>query len=80
MTYSVHEIYLTLQGEGMKTGRLAVFCRFSGCNLWTGREKDRSHAICQFCDTEFVGVGGPGGGKFWSAADLVCAKPARMLC
>lgn len=77
MTYSVHEIYLTLQGEGMKTGRLAVFCRFSGCNLWTGHEKDRSRAICQFCDTEFVGVGGPGGGRFRSAADLVCAISAR---
>lgn len=73
MTYSVHEIYLTLQGEGMRTGRLAVFCRFAGCNLWSGREEDRSRAICRFCDTEFVGVGGPGGGKFCSAAELVCA-------
>ena len=70
MTYSVHEIYLTVQGEGTNTGRLAVFCRFSGCNLWSGRETDRAAAICRFCDTDFRGVGGPGGGKFDSAEDL----------
>ena len=70
MTYSVKEIYYTLQGEGANTGRPAVFCRFSGCNLWTGREADRHKAICQFCDTDFVGTDGPGGGRFTSAADL----------
>ena len=64
MTYSVKEIFYTLQGEGAHTGRAAVFCRFSGCNLWSGRENDRSSAICQFCDTDFVGVDGQGGGKF----------------
>ena len=64
MTYSVKEIYYTLQGEGGQAGRAAVFCRFAGCNLWTGREEDRSAAVCQFCDTEFVGTDGPGGGKF----------------
>jgi 7-carboxy-7-deazaguanine synthase (Cx14CxxC type) len=62
--YSVKETYLTLQGEGTQTGRRAVFCRFAGCNLWTGREKDRANAVCQFCDTEFVGTDGPGGGQF----------------
>ena len=61
MTYSVKEIYYTLQGEGAQTGRPAVFLRFAGCNLWTGREKDRARAICNFCDTEFVGTDGPGG-------------------
>lgn len=71
MTYSVHEIYTTLQGEGMNTGRLAVFCRFAGCNLWNGRERDRPNAICRFCDTQFIGVGGPGGGKFHSPTALV---------
>jgi 7-carboxy-7-deazaguanine synthase len=64
MSYSVKEIYCTLQGEGAQTGRAAVFLRFSGCNLWSGREKDRRSAICQFCDTDFVGTDGPGGGKF----------------
>ncbi|MGH6988041.1 MAG: 7-carboxy-7-deazaguanine synthase [Caulobacteraceae bacterium] len=64
MTYQVKEIYLTLQGEGGQAGRAAVFCRFSGCNLWSGREKDRSGATCSFCDTDFVGTDGPGGGKF----------------
>lgn len=68
--YSCKEIFFTLQGEGANTGRAAVFCRFSGCNLWTGREKDRHKAICQFCDTDFVGVDGPGGGKFATAAAL----------
>lgn len=64
MTYSVKEIYYTLQGEGAQTGRAAVFCRFAGCNLWSGREADRAQAICAFCDTDFVGTDGPGGGKF----------------
>ncbi|HEY2895848.1 MAG TPA: 7-carboxy-7-deazaguanine synthase [Gemmatimonadaceae bacterium] len=73
MTYAVKEIFFTLQGEGANTGRPAVFCRFSGCNLWTGREADRADATCTFCDTDFVGVDGPGGGKFVSAEDLACA-------
>ena len=64
MSYAVHELFYTLQGEGANTGRPAVFCRFAGCNLWTGREEDRASAICRFCDTEFVGTGGPGGGRF----------------
>jgi 7-carboxy-7-deazaguanine synthase (Cx14CxxC type) len=64
VTYSVREIYYTLQGEGAQTGRPAVFLRFAGCNLWSGREQHRAEAICRFCDTEFVGTGGPGGGKF----------------
>ncbi len=76
MTYRVKEIYYTLQGEGTHTGRPAVFCRFSNCNLWTGREKDRRRAICQFCDTDFVGTNGPGGGKFDTAADLAAAVGA----
>ena len=70
MTYTVREIYYTLQGEGAQTGRPAVFLRFAGCNLWSGREQDRKTAVCKFCDTEFVGTGGPGGGKFASAALL----------
>ena len=70
MTYSVKEIYFTLQGEGGQTGRPAVFLRFAGCNLWSGREQHRSDAICRFCDTEFVGTDGPGGGKFETAAEL----------
>lgn len=69
MTYTVKEIFYTLQGEGAHTGRAAVFCRFAGCNLWTGREEDRARAICQFCDTDFVGTG-PDGGRFASAAVL----------
>lgn len=73
MTYSVKEIFYTLQGEGNHAGRPAVFCRFSGCNLWTGREEDRASAICQFCDTDFVGTDGIGGGKFKSAQDLAAA-------
>ena len=64
MTYSIKEIFYTLQGEGNHAGRPAVFCRFAGCNLWTGREEDRKTAICQFCDTDFVGTNGVGGGKF----------------
>lgn len=70
MTYSVKEIFYTLQGEGRNAGRPAVFCRFSGCNLWTGREADRNSAVCQFCDTDFVGTDGPGGGKFDTPAAL----------
>lgn len=70
MTYAVKEIYATLQGEGFHTGRPAVFLRFAGCNLWTGVERDRPTAICRFCDTDFVGTNGPGGGKFATAADL----------
>ena len=72
MTYTVKEIFYTLQGEGAQTGRAAVFCRFSGCNLWSGREEDRSRAVCQFCDTDFVGTG-PDGGKFRSAPALADA-------
>jgi 7-carboxy-7-deazaguanine synthase (Cx14CxxC type) len=71
--YSVKEIYYTLQGEGAQTGRPAVFCRFAGCNLWSGREEDRAGATCNFCDTDFVGTDGPGGGKFETAGDLVHA-------
>lgn len=73
MTYHVKEIYYTLQGEGAQAGRAAVFLRFSGCNLWSGRESDRSTATCNFCDTDFVGTDGPGGGKFSTAAELVQA-------
>ena len=71
MTYSVKEIFKTLQGEGYHAGRVAVFCRFSGCNLWTGREEDRSIAQCKFCDTDFVGTDGTLGGKFKDASTLV---------
>src|SRR4051794_11989381 len=71
--YAVKEIYYTLQGEGVHTGRAAVFCRFAGCNLWTGHEKDRTAAVCQFCDTDFVGTNGPGGGKFRTAESLADA-------
>ena len=70
MSYSVKEIYLTLQGEGFHTGKDAVFCRFSGCNLWTGLEKDREKAICNFCDTDFVGTDGVNGAKYSSAEQL----------
>jgi len=70
VTYSVREIYYTLQGEGAQTGRPAVFLRFAGCNLWSGRERHRADAICRFCDTEFVGTDGPGGGKFETAEAL----------
>jgi len=73
VTYAVKEIFFTLQGEGANTGRPAVFCRFAGCNLWTGREADRANATCNFCDTDFVGVDGPGGGKFTGADDLARA-------
>src|SRR5438128_10303901 len=74
--YTVKEIFYTLQGEGANTGRPAVFCRFSGCNLWTGREADRATAVCDFCDTDFVGVG-PDGGKFATAAELAGAVASR---
>jgi 7-carboxy-7-deazaguanine synthase len=77
MSYSVKEIFLTLQGEGGQAGRPAVFCRFAGCNLWSGREQDRAQAVCTFCDTDFVGMDGPGGGRFADAdalADAVAAK------
>jgi 7-carboxy-7-deazaguanine synthase (Cx14CxxC type) len=74
--YTVKEIFYTLQGEGRNAGRPAVFCRFSGCNLWTGREADRHDAVCQFCDTDFVGVG-PDGGRFVDAASLADAVLAR---
>ncbi len=73
MTYAVKELFYTLQGEGAQTGRAAVFCRFAGCNLWTGREEDRRTAVCDFCDTEFVGTDGPGGGKFATADGLADA-------
>ncbi len=73
MAYSVKEIFYTLQGEGAHTGRAAVFCRFAGCNLWTGREADRANAVCQFCDTDFVGTDGDGGGKFADATALARA-------
>ena len=77
MTYSVKEIFYTLHGEGANAGRPAVFCRFSGCNLWTGREQDRATAVCRFCDTEFVGTDGDGGGKFETAEALASAVAAR---
>jgi len=70
MTYAVKEAFLTLQGEGANAGRAAVFCRFAGCNLWTGREQDRRKAVCQFCDTDFVGTDGVNGGKFATADAL----------
>ncbi|MES2306592.1 MAG: 7-carboxy-7-deazaguanine synthase [Gemmatimonadota bacterium] len=70
MSYAVKEIFFTLQGEGRQAGRPAVFCRFAGCNLWTGREEDRATAVCTFCDTDFVGTDGPDGGKFATAEEL----------
>lgn len=77
VTYSVKEIFLTLQGEGGQAGKAAVFCRFSGCNLWTGREQDRAKAVCTFCDTDFVGTDGENGGKFVTADDLAAAVEAQ---
>jgi len=81
MTYSVKELFYTLQGEGAKTGRAAVFCRFSGCNLWSGLEKDRQKTVCPFCDTDFVGTDGEGGGKFKTTGQLcdaiISAWPAN---
>jgi 7-carboxy-7-deazaguanine synthase len=77
MSYSVKECYYTLQGEGAQTGRAAVFLRFAGCNLWSGLERDRERAVCQFCDTDFVGTNGPGGGKFADARALADAVRAK---
>ena len=77
MSYAVKELFLTLQGEGGQAGRAAVFCRFAGCNLWTGREQDRAAAVCNFCDTDFVGMDGPGGGRFDTPGAL--ASAARAL-
>jgi 7-carboxy-7-deazaguanine synthase len=77
MTYAVKEIFYTLQGEGANAGRPAVFCRFAGCNLWSGREEDRAGAVCRFCDTDFVGTDGENGGKYRSAAELA-AKIASL--
>ena len=77
MSYKVKEIYYTLQGEGAQTGRAAVFCRFTGCNLWSGREEDRKKAVCQFCDTDFVGTDGPNGGRFKTPEALVEAVAAQ---
>ena len=77
MSYAVKEIFLTLQGEGAHAGRVAVFCRFAGCNLWTGREEDRADAVCRFCDTDFVGMDGTLGGRYPSAenlADIIAAQ------
>ena len=76
MSYAVKEIFYTLQGEGANTGRAAVFCRFAGCNLWSGREHDRADATCQFCDTDFVGTNGPGGGSFATHEALASAVAA----
>lgn len=77
MTYAVKEIFYTLQGEGAQSGRAAVFCRFAGCNLWSGLERDRASAVCTFCDTDFVGTDGEGGGKFVGAEVLAGAIAAR---
>jgi 7-carboxy-7-deazaguanine synthase (Cx14CxxC type) len=77
MSYQVKEIYYTLQGEGAHTGRAAVFLRFAGCNLWNGLERDRGTATCRFCDTDFVGTNGPGGGRFADAPSLAAAVAAR---
>lgn len=86
MSYAIKEIFKTLQGEGRNAGRAAVFCRFSGCNLWSGREADRARSICTFCDTDFVGTNGSGGGRFASASELGAAiercwgdEPLRRL-
>ena len=76
MSYAVKEIFYTLQGEGAQAGRAAVFCRFAGCNLWTGREQDRAAAVCTFCDTDFVGIDGDGGGRFATAEALADAVAA----
>ncbi|MFN9926522.1 MAG: 7-carboxy-7-deazaguanine synthase [Phenylobacterium sp.] len=79
MSYAVKEIFLTLQGEGGQAGRPAVFCRFAGCNLWSGREEDRAAAVCTFCDTDFVGMDGPGGGRFQDAEALAAAVEAAWI-
>jgi 7-carboxy-7-deazaguanine synthase (Cx14CxxC type) len=80
MSYQVKEIYYTLQGEGARAGRAAVFLRFAGCNLWSGRETDRANAVCKFCDTDFVGTNGPGGGSFENSLTLVEAVGAKWPC
>ena len=77
MAYSIKEIYYTIQGEGANSGRPAVFCRFAGCNLWSGHEKDRQDAVCKFCDTDFVGTDGPGGGQFETPAQVAAAVLSR---
>lgn len=77
MSYAVKEMFLTLQGEGVKSGRRAVFTRFAGCNLWSGLEKDRAAAVCQFCDTDFVGMDGEGGGRFQTAQELADAAASK---
>ena len=77
MSYAVKEVFYTLQGEGLRAGRPAVFCRFAGCNLWSGREQDRASAVCTFCDTDFVGMDGPGGGRFDDAQALAEAVLAK---
>jgi 7-carboxy-7-deazaguanine synthase (Cx14CxxC type) len=77
LSYAVKEIFLTLQGEGAQAGRAAVFCRFAGCNLWTGREQDRAGAVCRFCDTDFVGMDGTDGGRYATADDLADAVAAQ---
>ena len=77
MSYAVKEVFLTLQGEGAHAGRAAVFCRFAGCNLWSGREEDRERAICKFCDTDFVGTDGTLGGRYASAGELADAIAAQ---
>ncbi len=79
MSYAVKEIFLTLQGEGGQAGRPAVFCRFAGCNLWSGLERDRDKAVCTFCDTDFVGMDGPGGGRFADADALATAIEAAWI-
>ena len=79
-TYSIKEMYYTLQGEGAHTGRPALFLRFAGCNLWSGLEKHRADAVCKFCDTQFVGVDGPGGGKFASPEELPEKTFISLLC
>src|SRR5947209_8921375 len=76
MSYAVKEIFYTLQGEGALTGRPSVFCRFAGCNLWSGREEDRAEAVCSFCDTDFVGMDGTGGGRYADADALADAVTA----
>jgi len=78
MSYAIKELFYTLQGEGANAGRPAVFCRFAGCNLWTGREQDRADAVCTFCDTDFIGTDGPGGGKFASPQALVAAALGQL--
>src|ERR1700691_1093967 len=77
MSYGVKEMFYTLQGEGAQAGRAAVFCRFSGCNLWSGREEDRTRAVCQFCDTDFVGTNGRAGGRYGTPSAVACAVASQ---